>query len=48
MEENTPSQSEQGQESGHDFQANQVKDDDVPCETRGSTILKQLNSVQMI
>lgn len=30
MEENTPSQSEQGQESGHDFQANQVKDDDVP------------------
>lgn len=30
MEENTPSQSEQGQESWHDFQDNQVKDYDVP------------------
>jgi len=29
VEENTPSQSEEGKESGHDFQDNQVKDGDV-------------------
>jgi len=31
VEENTPSQSQQGQESGHDFQDSQLKDDDVLC-----------------
>lgn len=33
MEENTPSQSEERKESGHDFQDNQVKDGDVVDDT---------------
>lgn len=33
MEENTPSQSEEGKESGHGFQDNQVKDSDVVDDT---------------
>lgn len=33
MEENTPSQSEEGKESGHDFQDNQVKDGNVVDDT---------------